>query len=151
MCKLNVLSRRVSDESVIVRRSVKHTVCFKGKSSSGNSFNPTMMCSFGASSQEPVGTRLAPVPSYSSLGKMLKGERSTLTEYPASTSFLAMVGVIAVRCSNGFVSARMWRIVPDILRSCGSVVSCSCWNLSVVRPCVTFNVVMPSRCAGIPI
>lgn len=92
------------------------TVCFSGKSSSGSSFKPTMMCSFGALVQEPVGTSVAPVPSYSLSSKMLNEDLSTWTVYPASTSCLAVFGGMAVRCSNGLVSARTWRTVDDIAK-----------------------------------
>ena len=89
------------------------TVCFSGKSSSGSSFKPMTIWSVGASTQEPVGTRLAPVPSYSESLKMRNGDRSTLTVYPASTSDLAITGETAERYSSGFVSARTCRIVEE--------------------------------------
>ena len=58
---------------------IQRTVCFRGKSSSGSSLRPMTMWSLGASVHEPVGTREAPVPSYSESGKMLNGDFSTLT------------------------------------------------------------------------
>lgn len=82
VCELNMLTRQISKPINIQQTSdvqLALTVCFNGKSSSGSSFNPTMMCSFGASVHEPVGTSVAPVPSYSLSSKMLNGDLSTLT------------------------------------------------------------------------
>lgn len=53
--------------------------------------------------------------SYSESSKILCGSRSTEMSKPASSSFLAVVGVSAARRSNSFFSQRSQRGCPDII------------------------------------